>query len=97
MVGRGESRRRPPEAYRSGASTRRSPARLEPVVEAIAAYEAAVADVRRDGLTKDLPNDAAARVFALGFVLDQFRRNLEDVISRTMEVRRSKQEPHTPG
>ena len=62
---------------------------LDPVVKAIAAYEAAVADVRREGLTRDLPNDAVARVFALGFVLDQFRRNLEDLVSRTMEVRRS--------
>ena len=48
--------------------------------------------MRRDGLTKGLPNDAVARVFALGFVLDQFRRNLEDLVSRTMEVQRSKQE-----
>jgi hypothetical protein len=68
--------------------TRRSPEDLEPVVEAIAAYEAAVADVRRDGLTRDLPNDAVARVFALGFVLDQFRRNLADLVSRTTEVQR---------
>jgi hypothetical protein len=29
-------------------------------------------------------------VFALGFVLDQFRRNLEDLVSRTMEVQRSR-------
>jgi uncharacterized membrane protein YccC len=70
--------------------TRQPPESLDPVVEAIAAYEAAVADVRRDGLTRDLPNDAVARVFALGFVLDQFRRNLEDLVSRTMEVQRSK-------
>jgi hypothetical protein len=60
---------------------------LDPVVKAIAAYEAAVADVRRDGLTRDLPNDVVARVFALGFVLDQFP---EDLVSRTMEVHRSK-------
>jgi hypothetical protein len=29
-------------------------------------------------------------VFALGFVLDQFRRNLEDLVSRTAEVHGSK-------
>ena len=69
---------------------RQPPASLDPVVKAIAAYEAAVAEVRRDGLTRDLPDDAVARVFALGFVLDQFRRNLEDLVSRTMEVQRSK-------
>ena len=70
--------------------TRHSPQSLDPVVKAIAAYEAAVAEVRRDGLTRDLPDNAVARVFALGFVLDQFRRNLEDLVSRTIEVQRSK-------
>jgi uncharacterized membrane protein YccC len=69
---------------------RQPPTSLDPVVKAIAAYEAGVAEVRRDGLTRDLPDDAVARVFALGFVLDQFRRNLEDLVSRTMEVQRSK-------
>ena len=69
---------------------RQPPTSLDPVVKAIAAYEAAVADVRRNGLTRGLPNDAVARVFALGFVLDQFRRNLEDLVSRTMEVQRSR-------
>ena len=63
---------------------------MDPVVEAIAAYEVAVADVRRDGLTRDLTNDAVARVFALGFVLDQFRRNLADLAGRTTEVQRPK-------
>jgi hypothetical protein len=29
-------------------------------------------------------------VFALSFILDQFRRNLEDFVSRTAEVRGSK-------
>jgi uncharacterized membrane protein YccC len=70
--------------------TRQSPKSLDPVIKAIAAYEAAVADVRRDGLTRDLPNDAVARVFALGFILDQFRRNLEDLVSRAMEAKHSK-------
>jgi uncharacterized membrane protein YccC len=70
--------------------TRRAPESLDPVVEAIAAYEVAVADVRRDGLTRDLTNDAVARVFALGFVLDQFRRNLADLAGRTTEVQRPK-------
>jgi len=69
---------------------RQPPTSLDPVVKAIAAYEAVVADVRRNGLTRGLPNDAVARVFALGFVLDQFRRNLEDLVSRTMEVQSSR-------
>ena len=44
---------------------RRSPPALDPVNEAIAAYEAAVDNIRRTGITKDLPNEAVgARVRA---------------------------------
>src|SRR3954453_949458 len=48
---------------------RRSPPALDPVIEAIAAYEGAVDNIRRTGITKDLPNEAVGRAFALGFVL----------------------------
>src|SRR3954453_2979462 len=65
---------------------RRSPPTLDPVIEAIAAYEAVVDDIRRTGITRDLPNEAVGRVFALGFVLEQFRRNLGDLLSRTREA-----------
>jgi hypothetical protein len=68
---------------------RDGPGSLEPVREAIAAYETAVREVRRSGLTRTLPNDAAGRVFALGFVLDQFRRNLADLVARVREVETS--------
>lgn len=68
---------------------RQTPPSLEPVIEAIAAYEAALDEVRRNSLTRDLPNEAVARVFALGFVLDQFRRNLEDLMRRAAEVSES--------
>ena len=56
------------------------------MIEAIAAYEAAVDSIRRTGITKDLPNEAVGRVFALGFVLEQFQRNLKDLLSRTREA-----------
>jgi len=59
------------------------------VIDAIAAYEAAVDEIRRTRLTKDWPNEAVGRVFALGFVLEQFRRNLEDLVKRTAEVQAS--------
>src|SRR3954466_1039369 len=39
---------------------RRSPPTLDPVIEAIAAYEAAVDDIRRTGITRDLPNDTGS-------------------------------------
>ena len=67
-------------------AARRSPPSLDPVIEAIAAYEAAVDDIRRNGITKDLPNEAVGHVFALGFVLEQFQRNLRDLLSRTREA-----------
>ena len=66
---------------------RMAPPEMTPVIEAIAKYAAAVDQVRRDGLTRRLSNEAVARVFALGFVLDQFRRNLQDLLDRTAEVR----------
>jgi hypothetical protein len=59
---------------------------LDPVTEAIAAYEAAVDGIRRTGITKDMPNESVGRVFALGFVLEQFQRNLGDLLSRTREA-----------
>jgi uncharacterized membrane protein YccC len=65
---------------------RRSPPTVDPVIEAIAAYEAAVDGIRRTGITKDLSNEAVERVFALGFVLEQFQRNLRDLLSRTREA-----------
>jgi hypothetical protein len=35
--------------------------------------------VRRDGLIRGLPGDAAERFFALGFSLEQMRQNLLDL------------------
>jgi hypothetical protein len=43
------------------------------------AYAAAVAGVRSDGLTHDLSGDVAERFFALGFSLEQMRKNLRDL------------------
>jgi uncharacterized membrane protein YccC len=68
---------------------RKAPPEMTPVIEAIATYTAAVDRVRREGVTRNMSHDAVARVFALGFVLDQFRRNLQDLIDRTAEVRRA--------
>jgi hypothetical protein len=69
---------------------RKAPKGADELTKAIARYEAAVDGVRQEGLTKGLPTDAVARVFALSFILDQFRRNLEDFVSRTAEVHGSK-------
>jgi uncharacterized membrane protein YccC len=55
-----------------------SPA-TEPVDLALQAYAAEVAALRSEGLTRDLPGDAAERFFALGFALEQMRQNLNDL------------------
>jgi uncharacterized membrane protein YccC len=70
--------------------TRTAPKGVDALTKAIAGYEAAVDEIRQEGLTKSLPTGAVGRVFALGFVLDQFRRNLEDLVRRTAEVHGSK-------
>ena len=62
-------------ALRSG---RGAPA-IWPVQTALKAYAAAVAGVRSDGLTRDLSGDVAERFFALGFSLEQMRKNLRDL------------------
>ena len=55
------------------------PPSLEPFELALQAYETEVAAVRGEGLTRGLPGDAAERFFAVGFALEQTRRNLIDL------------------
>ncbi len=50
-----------------------------PVQNVLQAYAAAVAGVRSDGLTHDLSGDVAERFFAIGFCLEQMRKNLRDL------------------
>jgi uncharacterized membrane protein YccC len=55
------------------------PPSLEPFDAALKAYEAEVAAVRQEGLTRVLPGQAAERFFAVGFALEQMYRNLTDL------------------
>lgn len=50
-----------------------------PVDEALQIYAAEVAALRKEGLIRALPGDAAERFFALGFALEQMRQNLNDL------------------
>ncbi|MBR0794060.1 FUSC family protein [Bradyrhizobium jicamae] len=52
---------------------------LAPVDAALHAYSDEVAAIRRDGLIRGLPVDAAERFYALGFSLEQMRQNLTDL------------------
>ncbi len=57
---------------------RRSPS---PTVMELAldGYASAIAALRREGLTRSLPGDAAERFFALGFALEQMHNNFKDL------------------
>lgn len=57
----------------------RSPASLDAVASALDAYAAEIDALRRDGLTRSLPADAAQRFFALGFALEQMHNNFKDL------------------
>jgi uncharacterized membrane protein YccC len=52
---------------------------LDTVGAALDAYNAEVATVRKEGLTRNLSADAVERFFALGFALVQLRQNLKDL------------------
>ncbi|MBS0221879.1 MAG: FUSC family protein [Proteobacteria bacterium] len=68
--------------FRSSGSAlllRAGPPSIGPFEAALKAYEAEVAAVRQEGLTRVLPGDAAERFFAVGFALEQIHRNLIDL------------------
>src|SRR6195256_2250100 len=52
---------------------------IGPVDVALQSYATEVASLRREGLIRGLPGDAAERFFALGFSLEQMRQNLKDL------------------
>jgi uncharacterized membrane protein YccC len=58
----------------------------EGVEQALARYAAAVADLRRSGLTRALPDDDVGRIFGLTFALEQLRGNLRDLADRAGEM-----------
>jgi uncharacterized membrane protein YccC len=57
----------------------RDPSPLDAVEAALDGYADAFAAARREGFTLGLPVDTAERIFALGFALDQLRRNFRDL------------------
>jgi uncharacterized membrane protein YccC len=58
---------------------RRAPPSFDAVESALDAYVAEVAALRREGLTRNLPGDAAECFFALGFALEQMHHNFIDL------------------
>ena len=64
---------------------RRAPPVLEEFHRSLTTYPAAMAGIRRQGLTRDLADDATARIFGLAFALEQLGRDLDDLASRAEE------------
>jgi len=62
------------------------PPSLAPVTAALEQYDAAMRALRRDGITRDLPDDDVERVFGLAFALEQIGRNLGDLADRAREA-----------
>ncbi len=57
----------------------RHPPLLTAVESALDAYAVETAALRREGLTQNIPGDAAERLYALGFAFEQMRNNLKDL------------------
>ena len=58
---------------------RQGPPSLEATEAALDGYDTEFAAMRREGLTRDLSDETVERLFALGFALDQLRRNFSDL------------------
>ena len=60
-------------------STRQGPPPLDDVEAALDGYATEFAALRRQDLTRELPDDAVERIFAIGFALDQLHLHLRDL------------------
>jgi uncharacterized membrane protein YccC len=58
---------------------------LDAVEQAIADYNAAMAELRREGTMRELPDDSVGRIFSLAFALEQLLRDLGDLRDRARE------------
>jgi uncharacterized membrane protein YccC len=63
------------------------------LAQAVRAYRVAVDEMRQAGMTRSLSTAALGRLFGIGFALDQFRRDLDDLIERSREIFVSRARP----
>jgi uncharacterized membrane protein YccC len=68
---------------------RRDPQPLDAVDAVFDACAAEIAALRREGLLRDLPDDAVERFFALGFALEQLRHDFRELEQCVSEYARS--------
>jgi uncharacterized membrane protein YccC len=67
-------------------SARQAPPSLDTVEAALDGYAAEFAALRREGFTRALADEAAERIFALGFALDQLCLHLRDLTRCVAEL-----------
>jgi uncharacterized membrane protein YccC len=68
---------------------RESPPSLDAAEQALAAYAAIIEELQREDDTRAFPAANIGRLHALGFILEQLRRNLEDFRNRVVECARA--------
>lgn len=64
---------------------RKSPPALDAVEQALAKFIATIGELRREGAARALPAEGVARLFALGFALEQLGHNFKDFRNRVVE------------
>ena len=68
---------------------RKNPPVFDAVEQAVANFVATIDALRREGVTRELPAEAAGRLFALRFVLEQLQQNLKDFRNRVADCSRA--------
>jgi uncharacterized membrane protein YccC len=68
---------------------RRNPPARDEVERALERFIAAIEALRRDGVTRALPPDETGRLFALGFALEQMRRDFDEFADRVTDCARA--------
>jgi hypothetical protein len=67
-------------------AARMPPPSLAAVGQALAAHDTAMAEIRRQGPTRDLSGDAVGRIFGLAFALEQLGHDLGELADRVREL-----------
>jgi hypothetical protein len=74
------------DASAAALAAHRGPPPLAAVKAALDGYDAEFAAMRSEGFTRELSEETAERVFALGFALEQLRRNCDDLARCVREL-----------
>jgi uncharacterized membrane protein YccC len=67
-------------------ASRSAPPDLGAVADALAEFEAGLAALRREGVTRELPEEAVERLFGLAFGFEHLGRNLGELAGRVQEL-----------